>query len=182
MSYKMIPMTVAAIFLGSAAFLSGQPATDDTAMAGCPMHVDHAKGVDQRGDKAMGFSHDKTTHHFRITQDGGTIEVTAKNANDQTSRDQIRGHLAHIAKLFAAGNFEIPMFVHDRKPPGVDVMQNKKDKVSYRYEEIEKGARVLITTSDPDALRAVHEFLRFQITDHRTGDPLQASKRSFSEG
>ena len=71
------------------------------------------------------------------------------------------------------------MFVHDRKPPGVDVMQGKKGKVSYRYEEIDKGARVLITTSDPDALRAVDEFLRF--TDHRTGDSLkQASEASKS--
>ena len=58
-------------------------------------------------------------------------------------------------------------------------MQQKKGKVSYRYEEIDKGARVLITTSDPDALRAVDEFLRFRITDHRTGDSLKASKRSL---
>jgi hypothetical protein len=91
--------------------------------------------------------------------------VTAKDANDQTSRDQIRGHLTHIAELFAARDFEIPMFVHDRKPPGVDVMQGKKGKVSYRYDEIDKGARVLIRSSDPDALRAVDEFLRFKITE-----------------
>jgi hypothetical protein len=35
---------------------------------------------------------------------------------------------------------------------------------------------VLIITADPDALSVVHEFLRFQITDHRTGDSLKASK------
>jgi len=178
MNHKTIRLSVAVILFGSAAFLNAQHTTDDTTMAGCPMHADHVKGVDERGDKAMGFSHEKTTHHFRITPEGGAIEVTAKDANDLASRDQIRGHLTHIVKLFAAGDFELPMFVHDRKPPGVDVMQQKKGKVSYRYEEIDKGARVLITTADPDALRAVHEFLRFQITDHRTGDSLRAGKRS----
>jgi hypothetical protein len=30
---------------------------------------------------------------------------------------------------------------------------------------------VRIRTSDPEAVAAVHEFLRFQIRDHGTGDP-----------
>jgi len=40
-------------------------------------------------------------------------------------------HLTHIAKMFTDGNFQIPMFVHDRMPPGADVMQQKKDKITY---------------------------------------------------
>ena len=35
-----------------------------------------------------------------------------------------------------------------------------------------RGDQVRIATSNPEALRAVHEFLRFQIRDHRTGDSL----------
>jgi hypothetical protein len=31
---------------------------------------------------------------------------------------------------------------------------------------------VRIVTGNPAALVAVHEFLRFQIKDHRTSDPL----------
>lgn len=49
---------------------------------------DHHKGVEQRGDQMMGFSHDKTTHHFRIYADGGAIEVTANDPNDTESRDK----------------------------------------------------------------------------------------------
>ena len=30
--------------------------------------------------------------------------------------------------------------------------------------------RIRIQTADPEALKAVHEFLRFQIEDHHTGD------------
>ncbi len=33
-----------------------------------------------------------------------------------------------------------------------------------------RGARVVIRTANPEALEAVHAFLRFQISDHRTGD------------
>ena len=30
----------------------------------------HHDAVGQRGDRVMGFSHDKTTHHFRLSKDG----------------------------------------------------------------------------------------------------------------
>jgi hypothetical protein len=142
-------------------------------MKDCPMNPDRAAGVDDRGDTGMGFPHTKTTHHFRLKTDGGAIEVTANDANDQVSRDQIRGHLAHIASLFGQGNFEIPMFVHAQKPPGAEVMERMKSSIGYRYEEMETGGRVLISTTDPQALQAIHDFLRFQITEHRTGDPME---------
>src|SRR5690348_4660769 len=56
------------------------------------------EGMNERGDRAMGFSHDKTTHHFRLTTDGGVIEVTANDMSDVASVEQIRSHLNHIAK------------------------------------------------------------------------------------
>lgn len=31
----------------------------------------HHNAVDHRGDQVMGFSHEKTTHHFRLFTDGG---------------------------------------------------------------------------------------------------------------
>jgi hypothetical protein len=34
-----------------------------------------------------------------------------------------------------------------------------------------------IVTTDAEALKAVHDFLRFQIADHKTGDPLTPRKR-----
>jgi hypothetical protein len=42
----------------------------------------------------------------------------------------------------------------------------------YTAENTAQGAQARIATSNPEALTAVHEFLRFQIKDHRTGDPL----------
>lgn len=136
-------------------------------------HDAHAEGVDERGDRVMGFGHRKTTHRFTLHPDGGSIEVTAKEAGDGESRDSIRKHLAHVARMFAEGNFKAPMLIHDRVPPGVPAMRRLKAKIEYEYEDLERGGRVRIRTAHAEALRAVHEFLRFQIEDHRTGDPTE---------
>ena len=133
-------------------------------------HADHHAGVDGRGDHVMGFSHEKTTHHFRLTNAGGVIEVSANDASDAESRDAIRTHLGHVAKMFAAGDFDAPMLIHDRVPPGVPTLQKKKASIHWHFEETEQGGRVVATTADAKALAAIHEFLRFQIDDHRTGD------------
>jgi hypothetical protein len=132
----------------------------------------HHDEVNRRGDHEMGFSHEKTTHHFRLAKDGGAIEVTANDPNDMESRDQIRQHLGHIALMFSAGNFNAPMLIHDQTPPGVPPMKRLKSQIKYEFENVESGGRVKISTMNREAIDAVHEFLRFQITDHQTGDPL----------
>ncbi len=125
----------------------------------------------------MGFSHDKTTHHFILLRDGGSIEVAANDATDTKSRDQIRMHLKHLAQLFAKGNFNAPMLVHDQTPPGVEIMKQKAAAIAYQFSETEKGGRVHITTKDAEALQAIHDFLRFQSKDHQTGDSLEISDK-----
>jgi len=132
--------------------------------------------MNERGDHVMGFDHTKTTHHFRLLADGGSIEVAANSAQDTESRDQIRMHLGHIAKMFADGNFKAPMLVHDQVPPGVPVMQKLKGDIQYKFEETELGARIRVSTSSPEALQAIYEFLRFQIEEHKTGDPLKVGQ------
>jgi len=132
----------------------------------------------RRGDAVMGFSHEKTTHHFRLHDDGGSIEVLANSKDDTDSRDQIRMHLRHIATMFADGNFRAPMLIHDQTPPGVPVMQKLKSEISYSFRETVRGAALDIRTSNPEAVKAIHDFLRFQISDHRTGDPTTVTRRN----
>ena len=137
----------------------------------CPLHAEHMKALDQRGDQVMGFGHTRTAHHFLIEKDGGVIQVEANDPADAESRDQIRSHLAQVAEAFSRGDFAMPKEIHDRVMPGVPEMARLKDAISYRYEEMDRGARVRITTADAVALEAVHSFLHAQIQDHRTGDP-----------
>jgi hypothetical protein len=171
------------IFLAAAAFRlwAQAPASPDQP---CPMHAthsdshDHHAMVENHGDQAMGFPHDKTTHHFLLSDTGGSINVTANDPNDSANIKAIRMHLEHITAAFTAGDYSTPMFVHDEVPPGVTSMKILKDQIRFRYESIDAGARVIIASDNPLALAAIHDFLRFQVTDHGTGDPLkvQAAK------
>jgi hypothetical protein len=140
-----------------------------------PAPQDHSKHheMEQRGNQGMGFAQDKTTHHFLLRKDGGAIQVTANSGGDKAGIEEVRMHLRHIRHAFQAGEFNIPMFVHDQTPPGVPVMTRLKDRIHYKYEPLERGGRVLISSGDPEAVAAVHEFLKFQITEHQTGDPLE---------
>lgn len=135
-------------------------------------HGDHA-ALNERGNRFMGFDQDATTHHFILLTDGGRIEVTAKRADDAASIAQVRAHLEEIAGRFGRGDFEIPSLVHDTKAvPGVAAMKAQAKALTFAFEEQERGGSVRITARNEAALAAVHEFLRYQITDHRTGDPL----------
>jgi hypothetical protein len=130
----------------------------------------HHTGVNERGDHVMGFDHAKTTHHFRLTPSGGAIEVTVNDAVDTESRDAIRSHLVHIARMFEEGNFEAPMLIHDREAPGVTTLKERKNRIRWTYEDMATGGRIRIASKDAKAVAAIHDFLRFQIEDHRTGD------------
>jgi NADPH-dependent glutamate synthase beta subunit-like oxidoreductase len=134
--------------------------------------MDHDKMVQENGEKAMGFSQTATTHHFLVTNDGGAIQVEVNDPKDSDNRGKIRMHLKMIAKEFQRGVFTTPFAVHGQVPPGVPMMDKRKGSIAYSYEQTKKGARVRIKTSDPDALEAIHAFLKFQIEEHKTGDPV----------
>jgi hypothetical protein len=77
--------------------------------------------------------------------------------------------------MFSNGGFSLPMLVHSQVPPGVPVMKEKRGVISYSFEESPDGGRVRIKTEDRDALKAVHDFLGFQIEDHHTEDKTDQS-------
>lgn len=132
---------------------------------------DHHGSTDSRGAMVMGFDQARTTHHFLLFQDGGAIEVGVNDLTDTQNRDAIRAHLPHIAMMFRVGDFDAPMLVHDSKNvPGTKALTERKTAIRYQYVETVEGGRVDIVTTDPAALAAVHQFLEFQIAEHKTGD------------
>jgi hypothetical protein len=181
---KSIYITLAALLIifGATATIhlsAQQKSNAEKPKSECPMMKEHnhdMAAMNERGDKGMGFSQAKTTHHFYLTETGGAIQVKANDPKDTVSRDEIRQHLSHIAMKFKAGDFDIPMFVHDQVPPGVPVMQLLKADIIYKYEETEAGGRVSIASNNSKAVAAIQEFLKFQIKEHQTGDSLHAGK------
>ena len=149
--------------------------------ARCPMAAAHAQKrgarhhaeVDHRHDEASGVGREDSVHQFRIAKDGGSIRLEVKDVADVKGRDRIREHLKVVASSFTAGDFALPEKVHGIVPPGVDEMRKRKAAISYRFVATEQGGLVRITTRDRAALAAVHRFLRFQVADHRTGDPAE---------
>jgi hypothetical protein len=131
---------------------------------------DHTAQVNARGVHVMGFSQDKTTHHFVLTFDGGVIDVRANDVKDTESRDEIRMHFQHISRRFADGDFTDPMLVHATNVPGTAAMKQQKDALHWDVAETPRGARMVVTADNKPALDALHEFLKFQIEDHKTGD------------
>lgn len=173
---RTLPLAFAALFAASAG-LAQDPET-------CPLHAQHTgktaaapssdahrHEVDARGDVAMGFSQQATTHHFLLAKDGGSIEVTVRDTADHATLEAVRSHMQTIEAAFTNGDFTIPEAVHAQLPPGAASMRAAGPAIRYRYEELPAGARVVLVAGSPEALAAVHEFLRFQITDHGTGDP-----------
>jgi hypothetical protein len=142
-------------------------------------HEEHLKQMEKdealkkRGAEAMGFDQNATTHHFKLAPSGGSIEVTVKNEKDDEVIAAVRSHLRSIAADFARGDFDKPFQTHGEVPPGVPEMQKSNQKITYRYEDLAQGGSVRIETKDARALDAVHTFLRYQIAEHRTGDPKQ---------
>jgi hypothetical protein len=74
-------------------------------MEPCPVHKQHVNEasrhqayVEKHGDGAMGFPHDKTTHHFRLSSDGG-------HRSDRERRVIVSGSLRHGITLLS--NFVI---------------------------------------------------------------------------
>jgi hypothetical protein len=167
------PFVTAVLALG---FLSGMLQEKPAPQEKPAVADDHHQGVVERGDHVMGFSHDKTVHHFQLFADGGAIEAQVIDAQDTASRDAIRSHFTHIAKMFAAGDFTAPMLIHVQNPPGTRDMKRLREAIQYKLENTEHGGRIRITTKNAKALQAVHTFLRFQIADHQTGDSTEVSK------
>ena len=58
------------------------------------------------------------------------------------------------------------------------VMKAEKKAITYTYEETANGAEIVIVTKSAKALDAVHDFLKFQIDDHQTGDSAEVKPKS----
>lgn len=141
-----------------AAHMGAPAATNDSAY----------RALQERGKGTMGVDQYASRHRFQDLPNGGRIELQMRDA-DSAGIAAIRAHLQQTAQEFAAGRFTAPDSTHAMVVPGTEVMARKKEAIHYQYHPLPQGGEVRITTDDPDALRAVREFLAFQRSDHRAG-------------
>jgi hypothetical protein len=136
----------------------GPPATDDSSFA----------ALQRRGKVAMGVDQYTSIHRFDDLADGGRIELQRGSADPAGVRT-IREHMRGIAAAFRAGDFTTPAFVHLGEVPGASVMAARREAMRYEVRDLPRGAELRITTRDPVAIQAVHEFMAFQRGEHRAG-------------
>ena len=102
--------------------------------------------------------------------------MEADNPNDARSMEAIREHMVKIAGMFSQGDFQLPMLIHAITPPRVETMKRLKNEITYTAGITQAGPSVRIRTENAEALKAIHEFLRFQIVDHWTNDSLKINE------
>jgi hypothetical protein len=123
--------------------------------------------MQDRGKMAMGVDQYTSSHHFESTPDGGRIELQ-RDTVDSLGIAQIRAHMRLIQHAFEAGDFSTPAFVHMKDMPGTAIMSAKRGVIKYRYADLPRGAEVRISTGDPEALKAIGEFLAAQQMEHHS--------------
>ena len=118
--------------------------------ASCPMAASHPRRdqVEHRHDQATGVAHEKAVHHFLLAKDGGSIRLEAIDTADVATRDRIREHLQVVARSFAAGDFSLPMTIHDQVPARRrgDEEAEERDPLFLRAQR--EGRRGAISTRD----------------------------------
>lgn len=129
-------------------------------------------GLQHQMQPGMHFDQTAAVHHFLITAEGGTIAIDARNTKEDSTRASIREHLKMVADDFAQGDFSSPLATHGEVPPGAKDMARLKADIRYTYEETPRGGRVLIRSESAPAVAAIHQFLAYQIKEHKTGDPI----------
>jgi hypothetical protein len=135
--------------------------------AGHHAHGDTAHAAMQaRGQRVMGVDQHTSTHRFEALPDGGRIELR-RDMDDSAGTATIRAHLREVARRLGEGDFSLSVAVHDKEIPGARVLAARRALVRYSFRELPRGGEVRIQTTDPEAVRAVHEFLAFQGKEHR---------------
>jgi hypothetical protein len=136
----------------------------------------HGGDVDHRGSLHYRPRFEAGHRSAELWDTTGSIEITVKNEKDEAVIAAVRNHLRSIAADFARGAFDKPFQIHGEVPTGVHEMQADKDSIAYRYEDLPQGGAVRIVTTNARAQEAVHAFLRYQITEHHTGDPTEVKR------
>ena len=145
-------------------------------MAGCSAGTKTNAGADssfakvqRQGAIVMGVDQYTSQHVFESLPDGGRI-VLERKESDPTGEATIRAHMRTIAEEFRRGDFTLPGVVHSMENvPGTAAMRRLSADISYTPRDLPHGGELLISTKNPDAVSAIHEFLTFQRMDHRTG-------------
>jgi len=125
--------------------------------------------MQRRGAMVMGVDQYTSVHHFDKFPDGGRIALQ-RDVDDSAGTAVIRKHLRDMQHAFSAGDFSAPTTVHMHMMPGTAVMAERRNVIRYDVRDIPRGAELRMRTTDSAAVKAIHEFMDAQRTEHHVSD------------
>jgi hypothetical protein len=126
--------------------------------------------LNARFSKILGTDAGKVVQHYYLVKNGGVIEFTAKDPNDSASVNAIRKYLDVQKDLFEKGKNDTDTDVHGKVPDGLLVMKKLRGEITFYTVNSEGGAVLRMFSVNNQARQAIHDFMKFQIAEHKTGD------------
>ena len=121
--------------------------------------------VAEAGRDVMPFDLERTTHVFEKTPDGG-LQTVVSDDGDAEQIALIREHLAEEAERFAGGDFHDPEMIHGPEMAGLHALVTGHDRLDIAYAEVDEGAEIRYSSSDPALVEALHQWFDAQLSDH----------------
>lgn len=123
-------------------------------------HVHHMSPM------VMPFDMAKTLHIFKMSEQGGTLQVIVRDPQWTEQVALIRLHLKHEAMEFQQGNYSDPATLHGGDMPGLkELMQGAVD-IKVSYQDITDGGEINFETNDLHLLTAIHRWFGAQLSEH----------------
>lgn len=181
-SGRTMPLVIGAIILAVVSAVTGyviaiqsSPATErpaSSAEAQSELGQRQAT-VTANGAHVMPFDLSKTTHTFTDVPMGGIEAITANDLQDSSQSNLIRMHLQHEADNFSKGDFSDPAATHGKDMPGLAVLEKSAGRLNVKYSEVDGGAQLIYSSTDPALVTALHQWFEAQRTDHNTHGEME---------
>jgi hypothetical protein len=128
--------------------------------------------LNSRFSKALGTDASRIVQHYYLVKNGGVIEFTAKDPNDTTTISALQKYIDTQKDLFEKGKNDPDADVHGKVPDGVPILRKLRNEITFFAVKNDDGAALRMFSVNHQARQAIQNFLKFQINEHKTGDPL----------
>jgi hypothetical protein len=130
------------------------------------------------------YDRHRVVHHFYLYPDGGMVTLTVTDPSDAETRKAVRAYVQRVSQLMVVGNLTRLREQFGDGVPGLTRIaeaRGRKATITVHSSTPDEGSQIIFSTADAAALEGLHDFLRFQITDLKTGDPLEVRERGTQQ-
>ena len=133
--------------------------------------------INGRFSKSLGTDANRIFQHYYLVKNGGVIEFTAKDPADNASIAAVQKYLLAQKDLFEKGKNEGDSEVHGKVADGTLVLKKLRNEITFFTVKNEDGAVLRMFSVNEQARQAIQDFIKFQINEHKTGDPLVVAEQ-----